>query len=272
MNIPSPCLVLLSLLGTVPEIPGSGDGDQLSTEIPPPDAGSRNQNLFCRKDGAGSGQHLQCVHHALRGKESEMTFPTSMTGMARIWTWSSYHPGDGADDPGRSPGCERCRRFPLILLWTPEPAGRHLRRHRRRDGGGLRTCYYMVVGKNPYPDLLYGTGTGRLEGSLPGYPAQPSCGGGQRPSIRKRIKALKRGEVSYDLRGGHGLSRRLPGGGGQPSMTAKSWPVSGAKILIEPFQHICGMVHDPPDVELQQLIQLVHPMWWEVQPARPRRW
>ena len=83
----------------------------------------------------------------------------------------------------------------------------------------LRTCYYMVVGKNPYPDAFY------MVRGLDGW--KEACLDIQGTTVhvavvsglgntRKLIKALKRGEVSYDFVEVMACPGGCAGGGGQP--------------------------------------------------------
>ena len=117
----------------------------------------------------------------------------------------------------------------------------------------LRTCYHMVVGKNPYPDAFY------MVRGLDGW--KEACIDIQGVTVhvavvsglgntRKLIKALKRGEVSYDFVEVMACPGGCAGGGGQPIHDGEELAgVRGDNLYFLDRSSELRFSHENPDVQ-----------------------
>ena len=117
----------------------------------------------------------------------------------------------------------------------------------------LRTCYYMVVGKNPYPDAFY------MVRGLDGW--KEACLDIQGTTVhvavvsglgntRKLIKALKRGEVSYDFVEVMACPGGCAGGGGQPIHDGEELAgIRGENLYFLDRTSDLRFSHENPDVQ-----------------------
>lgn len=143
----------------------------------------------------------------------------------------------------------------------------------------LRTAYYKLTGENPAPDafeeLRHGNPWREAKFVVAGTPVRIAIVSGL-GNTRKLIRALRKGEVSYDFVEVMACPGGCVGGGGQPIHDGEEWADSRAKILYQldadaslRFSHENPEVQalyrdffgDPLSEKAHQLLHTDHEAW-----------
>ena len=118
----------------------------------------------------------------------------------------------------------------------------------------LRTCYYVLNGKNPDPDAfklvrgMDGWKEAEIE-VVPGTKVKAAVVSGL-GNTRNLIRAIRRGEVSYDFVEVMACPGGCAGGGGQPIHYNEEWAEVRAKALYDlDANNPMRFSHENPDVQ-----------------------
>ena len=247
MNIPSHVYILLSPAGYGSEIPVSGDGGPaVHAKSPHQMQGAVTKTYFAEKMGLDPDSIYNVSIMPCVAKKSEIDIPNiNDAGHGKdvdlVLTTREIVRMIRADHLD----VKKLQEVPFDSpLGTGTGAGVIFGATGGVMEAALRTCYYMVVGKNPYPDAFY------MVRGLDGW--KEACLDIQGTTVhvavvsglgntRKLIKALKRARSPTITWRSWPVPAAAPAEAVSPSMTAKSWPVSGAKICISwTAPAICG--------------------------------